>query len=385
MTKPFPPRIDVACYYRAPLKAALLRDAVLPAVRRLDERGVTAHVERHWLHGPHVRVRITGPARDPDRSDRDLDQEAGDVAAQLRAYLAEHPSYEQADEAQLLARAESSGRAELVPGPYTPIHPDNTVRLEAPDDGRISVLLGSELLLGHRAELLRAGLDPVRHGVEHLLRRGNTSSDRVWLALTAMAVHAAAYPPGIMEGHQSFRSHLEDFLHLNDPSGALRARFEGAWLKQADRATAHVDAACAAAAAEPAGDGTGAPDPAAAWARWVAHAWRVCAPAHRRGELPLPGEGYLRQAQAIGDRATVERWDSERRTSYSEYHRALMKMDFLDDPGVAEYFGAYRFATNILYLVLALCDVTAIERYLAAHLLSRAVPRLACDKEMTSA
>ncbi len=380
MTEPTPTRIDVACYYYAPLKAAVLHDAVLPAVRRLDQRGVTVHLERHWLHGPHVRVRIAGPAAD-------VRQGADGVASKLRAYLAEHPSTESMDEAQLLARSESSGRAELVPGPYTPIHPDNTVRVEAPDDERISTLLGSDRLLEYRAQLLRAGLDPVRHSAQYLLQRGNRPSDRVWLALTAMVVHAAAYPPGIMGGHQSFRSHLEDFLHLNDQAGALRDRFERTWLKQADRVGEHVAMLGGLGGpSRPGGSSRAAPsgvEPvAAAWARWVAQAWRICGPAHRRGELPLPGDGYLRQARQIGDRATVERWDSEHRTSYSEYHRTLMTMDFLNQPGVAEHFGAYRFATNVLYLVLALCDVTAIERYLAAHLLSRAVPQLVSGKEL---
>jgi hypothetical protein len=71
--------IDVVAYYHEPRKTPFLRAAVLPAVAGLRSAGWAAHVERHWLHGPHVRVRIA-----PGTAAGDVTAAAHEVAA---AYL----------------------------------------------------------------------------------------------------------------------------------------------------------------------------------------------------------------------------------------------------------------------------------------------------------
>lgn len=353
--------IDVTCYYYAPEKAPLLRGVVFGALREACAGPVRGHLERHWLHGPHVRVRLYGPALEVRAA-------AAHTAARMRAYLAGHPSAAGLDAAALLDRSQASGLAELIPGPYEPIYPDNTVRVCGTDDRHISALLGSPVTVERRADLLRAGVDPVRRSVLYLAEHGNEPGTRVRLALTAMAVHAAGYPPGIAGGYHSFLSHLEDFLYLNDRDGHLRARFTREWSRHREAVAAHVG--CIA-------DGSAiAADPlVAAWSGWVREAWAVCGPAWRRGELPLPGEQYSRRARRFGD-AAVRRWDPRERPGFSDYHLALARTDFLNLPGIAEHFGPYRFATNVLYLLLVLCDVTPLERYLAAYLLSQAVPGL---------
>jgi len=189
----------------------------------------------------------------------------------------------------------------------------------------------------------------------------------VRLTLTAMAVHAAGYPPGLAGGYHSFLSHLEDFLYLNDRNGQVRARFEKEWHRLGDEVTEQVRLAA---------DGQATADPvAAAWSDWVEKAWQICAPAWERGEIPLPGDEYARLARQLGAEA-VQRWDPRQRPGHSEYHTTLFRADFFSLPGIAEHFGPYRFATNILYQLLVLCDVTPVERYLAAYLLSQAVVRL---------
>jgi hypothetical protein len=88
----------------------------------------------------------------------------------------------------------------------------------------------------------------------------------------------------------------------------------------------------------------------------------------------LPGEEYAAQARKVAHDATEKLFDHNSR-GYSAYHLALKATDFLRTPGITRYFGPYRFATNVLYLLLALCDVTPLERYLAAYLLSQSVQR----------
>ncbi|MFF5209775.1 lantibiotic dehydratase C-terminal domain-containing protein [Streptosporangium sp. NPDC000396] len=353
--------LDVACYYHTPTKAALLHEAVLPAIRDLQGRGFATHVERHWLHGPHLRIRLSGSAGQ-------VTEAAEALAGTLREHLLAHPSQTVVDTAVLLERSVINGRAELILGPYEPIHPDNTVRIEPADASHLILLLGSEAAVAHRATLLRAGLEPVATSVALLVRHGNSTGDRVQLALTAMAVHAAAYPAGYAGGYQSFLSHLEDFLHLNDADGRLRARFDHEWRQRTELITEQVGELVAFRPADPV---------ARVWAEWARTAWQICGPAFERGELPSQlSDAYRHQALATGDEATARRWDPGTRTSYSEYHRLLRRTDFLRLPGVEGNFGPYRFATNVFYLLLKLCDVTPLERYLAAYLFSQAAQRL---------
>ncbi|CAM5243721.1 Putative thiopeptide-lantipeptide biosynthesis related protein OS=Streptomyces glaucescens OX=1907 GN=SGLAU_00740 PE=4 SV=1 [Streptomyces glaucescens] len=109
--------LDVVLYDYREDKAPLLRHPVLPLARQATADGLTAHVERHWLHGPHVRIRLSG-ARGR------VDAAAGRAAAALRTWAAGHPSGARVAGAELLARAEAAGRAELIAPPYEPLVPD---------------------------------------------------------------------------------------------------------------------------------------------------------------------------------------------------------------------------------------------------------------------
>lgn len=345
--------VDLTCYYRDPAKMPLLTGAVLPAARRAEADGLRVHVERHWRHGPHLRLRLAGPAADVAAA-------AGRESAAVTGWLARHPSRSDVDDAALLAAAAAAGRAELVPGPYEPIHPDNTVRVEPADDGALARLLGPAAV-PHRHALLRLGLAAVADSAAAT----GMSAARVGLALTALTTHAAAYPYGLVSGHTTFLSHVEDFLFLSDVDGALRARFDRAWAARADAVTATVERIAAGRRDEV----------GRAWWDWFQGAWAVCDPAFARGEIPLlPGPEYARRAAGSGDPGTARRWDPAVRTEFSDFHRQLGRFDYTR--GVEEVFGPYRFATNVLYQLMVLCDVTPLERYLAAYLLSRAVERV---------
>ena len=348
--------LDVTCYSHGPDKVGLLLDAVLPAAGRAAADGLAAHVERHWLHGPHLRLRLAGP-------EPAVRAAAERERAALAGYAAAHPYRGGPDAAELLARSVAAGRAELVPGPYEPIHPDGTVLVTPADDGPLERLLGAAAV-PHRHTLLRLGL-PAVEASARLVAAAPGPGTRVDVALTAMAAHAGAYRYGLGSGYNTFLSHVEDFLFLSDRDGVLRDRFEQAWAGRAEAVTARVRGAA-----------TGTPDPlAAAWRGWCDAGRAVCAPAFRRGELPLvPGPGYAAAARGTGDAETAVRWDPARRTAYSEYHQLLGRFDHT--VGVEDAFGPYRFATNVLYQLLLLCDVTPVERYLAAYLLSRAAERI---------
>jgi hypothetical protein len=360
---PGPAAVDVVAHRHATL-LPLLADAALPAVREARRHGVHAHVERHWRRGPHLRVRLSG---DPEA----LRPAAALVRDALAGHVAAHPARPDATPAELLARAAAAGRAELDPGPYGPVRPDGTVLAGPADpaeDARLARLLGGPGAVAVRAALLAAGTDALAASARVLLAApaaAAASDARVRVALAAVTAHAARFPTGAVDGHHTFRSHVEEFLHLHDPGGRVRARLDAQWLRHGDRVTAEVGRVV-----------TAGPDGATgrAWAEWADRAWLLCPPAQARGELPAaPGDEYRRRAAAL-DPATATAWDPAART-YSDYHLGLRLVDYAR--GREGTVASYRFATNVLYRLLLLCEVTPLERLLAAHLLARAVTRLA--------
>ncbi|GAA0280978.1 hypothetical protein GCM10010302_18460 [Streptomyces polychromogenes] len=351
--------LDVVAYYHHPDKAPLLRGALLPLAEACTARGTAAHVERHWLHGPHLRLRLQGPARQ-------VEEESESAAAALRDWLREHPSHGDLTEARLLERAAEAGRAELVPPPYGPIEPDNTVRIQAVDRSSVRALLGEDGSV-LREDLLRAGLGALRAGAGFLGEHGDGARARIRLAVTALAAHAGSHPAGLAGGHWSYVSHLEEFLVHEDPDGRLRERFE----RHGEAADAAVTALVGRIA-----DG-GALGWERAWADFCASARRLTRSRFDAGaDLHGAAPEYAARARATGDAATAERWNHDLRTRYSEFHRLLSRSDprgtMFGDPG----YLVYRACTNALYRLLAICDVRPLERYLAAHLVIRAVPAL---------
>nr|BEK70834.1 hypothetical protein KPHV_80610 [Kitasatospora purpeofusca] len=353
---------DVVLYYYRPVKAPVLREAVLPLARRATERGLRAHVERHWRFGPHLRLRLEGPADHVAAAAR----ESAEV---LRAWVAAHPSVADRTEEQLLAEAAVAGRAELIAPPYGPLVPDNTVRTAPADPAAtadLHALLGAEPA-ALRDELMRAGLAPAGSACAFLGEHGDTAEARVRLAVTALAAHASTHTDGLVGGHYSFLSHLEDFLVHEDPDGRLRAAFDRHWERGGPAVTELVRRVAA-------GDTRGWERD---WAHWSATAWWRAERLLAAGaDLSGRSEEYRARAAALGDRAVAERWDFELRTRYSEFHRLTARSDpdgtMFDR---ADYL-IYRTATNALYRLFAICDVRPVERYLAAHLLVRAVPGL---------
>jgi hypothetical protein len=340
--------IDVVCYFYDPVKLPLLRDGVFPALDGI--RGdVRVHLERHWLHGPHLRVRLAGP---------DEDAVAAGLAERLGDHLRHYPSTVDVTADELLAQAEATGLAELLKPPYPPIFPDNTVRIEQSDTSRVEELVGSAALVTLRARGLRLGVPAVR---------ASLVAERVAVATTALAVHASRYPPGLGHGYHSYVSHLEDFLLHADQDGKVRARLDGLWERNAEQATTLVERVL---------NGHPTNRMEAAWQAWTIGSRLDIEDAYDRGDLSAePNPRYGARAYELGDRATIQRYNFAERTEFSEYHTMLWQVD-LDDPLIKRPLAVYRFGTNVLYQLLAICDVTPMQRYLAARLVVGATERI---------
>lgn len=355
--------LDVVAYYHQPVKAPLLREAVLPLAEAQVGRGLAAHVERHWLHGPHVRLRLEGPAQS-------VRPAARDAARVLRDWVRDHPSHSDLGEDELLAQAAEAGRVELVAPPYGPIVADNTVRVEPVDRTSLHGLLGADGV-ALRDDLLRSGLGALRAGTTFLGTHGNSAQARVQLAVAALAAHAAAHPGGLAGGHYSYVSHLEDFLVHADPDGRLRDGFARRWDSAGEVVTALVGRIAEG----------GALAWERAWAAWSAAAWDLAQSRHDAGaDLHGSPLEYRVRAAATGDAAAMERWNQDVRTRYSEFHRLLRRSDPRGTMWSRPDYLVYRACTNALYRLFAICDVRPLERYLAAYLVIRTVPGLTgCD------
>ncbi|MFJ4094328.1 hypothetical protein ACIPYS_22330 [Kitasatospora sp. NPDC089913] len=353
---------DVILYHYRPVKAPALREAVLPLAHRATEHGLRAHVERHWRFGPHLRLRLEGPAGQ-------VAAVARESADALRAWAAAHPSVADRTTEQLLAEAAVAGRAELIAPPYGPLVPDNTVRVapvEPAATADLRALLGAEPA-SLRDELMRAGLAPVTSACAFLGERGDTAEARVRLVVTALTAHAGTHPDGLVGGHYSFLSHLEDFLLHEDPDGRLRAAFDRHWERGRPAVAELVHRVAAGDARSWERD----------WAHWSASAWRRAELLLAAGvDLSGRSEEYRARAAALGDPAVAERWDFELRTRYSEFHRLVARSDPDGTAFGRAHYLVYRTTTNALYRLFAICDVRPVERYLAAHLVVRAVPGL---------
>lgn len=348
--------LDVVVYHYDDVKAPLLRDAVLPALADLPD-GVTAHLQRGWLHGPHVRVRLDGPRAS-------VESAAEALTGRLARHVSAFPSTAKLDRRQLLDRSVAAGRAELVPPPYEPFVADNTVRTEVPDPAVLARAPGWPATAVTKAALLRAGLPALVATLAEVGAGGDSAGARVRATVVALAANAEAWPLGIADGQLSFRSHLEHYLHHHDPGGARRAKHAEVWARHGDRI---CDLVSAVRGSRPAGS------PADAWYRWSVAARRMAALASAESEDAVRNTSradLLRLAAAFADPSVRGQYGDD----VSEFHRSLRRRR--PAAGERRWFEIDRFCTNMMYQLLAVADVTPAERYLAAALVCAAVEKL---------
>ncbi|MEU4428867.1 hypothetical protein AB0F81_50355 [Actinoplanes sp. NPDC024001] len=348
-------RRDVVVYYHDPVKAPLLREAVLPALDAVPP-GVAAHLERGWLHGPHIRICLAGP-------DDPVPATAAGIAAAVRSHLDVRPSRVHLSHAELLAASTAAGRAELVPPPYEPFVADNSVLVREPDPAAVARVPGGARTAAVRAAVLHAGLPALSATLAETGLHGDTGGARVRAVIVALTAHAGAGPWRLRGNYLSYQSHLELHLHHHDRSGRTRAAYDEIWRRHGDAVTALVRRSAAAGGRQPL---------SAAWYGWGAAARETAAAAYDHGVLrsATPRDRALR-LDAFGDPALVAAYA---RNGRSPFHRIAGERQ--RDPAEQRLFEIERFCNNMLYLLLAVVDVTPAERYLAASMVCAAAQRL---------
>ena len=325
-------------YYDDERRDDLILDCVRPLFASLAPR--PTFFVRHWLRGPHVRLRFHTTADDFDRVVIPA------VAGQVSEWLAAYPSKARLDETELLTTHEWLAQREREPGPLSPLYPDNSIQYP-PCDRRIDVL-GSEAAAAlvedfyvDTTESTFAMLDHIRGGTSRL----NLALDLMWA--TARAIGS------IKKGYVSYRSHSElKIMTASDPA-ALRAFFEQQYRSRA--------AALLERLGRVLGTLDGRRDDVPFVREWVAAMTRL----RDRAEPLIDGGAVTLSVREPGS------WFPDEMVAHSAFHRALVNNpEHLEMMRTSVRFHVFRVLTNCCYLQLTRLGIRPFERSLLGFLVS---------------
>ncbi|MFI6165567.1 lantibiotic dehydratase C-terminal domain-containing protein [Nocardia sp. NPDC051052] len=331
------------CVYYYGNQDDLIVDGVYPALTALSNLG-PGFFTRHWLHGPHVRVYLPGGRK---RAQQAVEL----IRPLLDDYLRRHPSGSAVDEAALLAQHRILAVQEHITDALTPLHPDNSIRLEQLPQ-RLAVigsvdavaLIDDFYLLTQ--EVVGSALGAVCRGT---LSRSTLAIELMWaIAHTEPAV---TYP------FISLRSHAEGFIAAAPDPDNVRGNFNhqydnhmAALRERRRRLDEQLRAGTEVHHISP-----------------VLHVFSGLRPRIRElvrsRSLNLPTTGPQGE----------QRWDPGL-LRHSTFHARLA-----DDPGYRtmlmhdEGFASYRVVVNLLYLHLNRLGIVPFRRALLAHLAASTV------------
>jgi hypothetical protein len=355
-------RASLAVAHHAPVKRRFVAAVLLPSARRLQSApGVEhVHIGRHWRFGPHLQLVVSGP---------DHGDQVAALAAErpaIEAGIERHGSTYELNVDGYLETSRQLGAAELIPPPYDPIWPDNSVR--AFDTPLEPGLIESPNARDLRDAFNEAMLEPIEHVIAASER---SRSARLQGAFTLMVLLAATYPDrGLLHGSLSYKSHLEDHLQDYDRDGSLRADFEARYRP----VSATFEALTSSLVDDPTLPG-GYAGSEGVWKRWsqaLEAFWRRgLVLAEARDIDPLLHEGYTSRATQLNDHLRRKYAVGDDR-EYSEFHAALRGVEYTDPVG-GRSFAAYRFMVNLLYAQMLVLDVSPAERLFLTHAVSESV------------
>jgi len=345
-------------FYYDDNKEALLLDGIQPALQEIVNQGLSQRVSirRHWLYGPHVRLHIDA---EPELFHSTI---APLVKSRVDSYLQRSPSHRPLDAEAYGRLSEELGSMELVPGPYLPLCPDNTVQ-EFPFDPRVEVY-GSEQL----SELASAYLADTHEMLFRLMAETRGApAKRLTRVFAFMTLLGCLYPGGIERGHLSFRSHSEGFLFGSPP--AVRTKFEQTARENEERLgkiLAQVVDACREGVYQ-------GPDPLLRdWTLLHAERYRMYCGLVAEGVIPRNRDA-LDQAASRMDRVAPGPWN-QAGWAMSPFHQKFMRPD--NPVLTSDAFVAYRWLINSFYLLLPTLGISSFEKFLLCFLVAEAAERV---------
>jgi Lantibiotic biosynthesis dehydratase C-term len=335
---------NVQVYYYDQNKDDLILDCVRPLFASVGSTARRCFFVRHWLRGPHLRLRFETTR---DNFDHIIKPAIDD---QVGTWLSEHPSITQLDEAELLPTYERLAKAEREPGPLFPLYPDNSIQY-LPYNRRLDVL-GSEAaaslledFYADTTELTFAMLDHIRNGNSRL----NLAIDLMWAT-----AHGVGLP--ITRAFVSYRSHSEgNIMRAADPA-ALRAFFEQQYRTRAPALAERLQQVLDTV------DGQRDDVPFVRdWVHVMRRVWDQAEQLIAAGAitLPMPPPGV---------------WVDSEVVRHSAFHQALgSNPEYLERMRTSIRSLDYRVIVNCLYLYLTRLGLKGYERFLLGYLAAEAV------------
>ncbi|HKR49248.1 MAG TPA: thiopeptide maturation pyridine synthase [Pseudonocardiaceae bacterium] len=328
-------------YYDDERRDDLILDCLRPLFASLAPR--PSFFLRHWLRGPHLRLRFHTTIDDFERVVLPT------VKGQVGGWLAAHPSTVCLDEAALVAMHELLAAREREVGPLSPFYPDNSLQY-LPCDRRIEVL-GSEAtaslleeFYAATTELTFAMLGRIRHGTPRM----NLALDLMW---------ATAYCAGsITRGYVSYRAHAEVRIMTAPDPAARRSFFEQQYrlrapallerLQQVLDTLDHVS------------------DHVPFVRDWL----------HAMNRLSSRAEPLLTAGELTLSVPEPGKWFNDEVTAHSAFHQALANNPaYLEMMRTSVWFHTWRVIINCTYLHLTRLGVRPFERSLLGFLLSKTI------------
>jgi hypothetical protein len=340
---------ELQLHYHEENKDSLILDLVRPLMQSLEPELERVFFVRHWIRGPHLRLRFLG---DPVHFERELRPQ---IDARVAAYLEANPSRSVLDEARLLPMHQRLASTEMESGALTPFYPNNSWHF-GDYDRRTHAMpeTVADLIEGFYSEtneLVFAMLEHVRGG-----------RDRVNLSLDLMIATLQAVSPHIVSRFISYRSHAEVFIVGTEDDAATRERFERQYRLNAATLRARLDQILEGIAQ--------AEDRVPflmAWTGVIEHYTHLIR--HRIDSGIIALEPY--NADAPRSQAYV---DGEARLRKSSFH-AMQLDDKANmearsrDPG----FNTFRLVVNLQYLHLNRIGLKPFERSLLAYLIANTI------------
>jgi Lantibiotic biosynthesis dehydratase C-term len=204
---------ELQLHYHEENKDGLILDLVRPLMQWLKPDLGRAFFVRHWIRGPHLRLRFLG---DPVRFERDFRSR---IDARVTAYLQTNPSVTVLNEARLLPMHQRLASSEMESGALTPFYPNNSWHFG--DYDRRTHAMPETV-----ADLIEDFYTETNELVFAMLEHIRAGRDRVNLSLDLMIATLQAVSPHIVSRFISYRSHAEVFIVGTEDDGATRERFE---------------------------------------------------------------------------------------------------------------------------------------------------------------
>ncbi len=328
-------------YHDGERRDDLILDCVRPLLASLAPR--PSFFLRHWLRGPHLRLRFHTSAEDFDRVVRPAVTEA------VGGWLAAHPSTVRLDETALLASHEWLAKQEREPGPLSPLYPDNSIQY-LPCDRRIEVL-GSEAAAALLEDFYLDTTEATFAMLECI--RGGTSRMNLALDLMWATAHSAGT---ITSGYVSYRSHAEAKIMSAPDPAALRSFFEQQYRVRAPALLERLQQVLDTV------DGAGGDVPFVR--EWVYAVHRL----YKRAQSLITDGAITLSVPEPG------RWFTDEVIEHSAFHRALANNPaHLEMMRTSMRFHTWRVIVNCCYLHLTRLGIRPFERSLLGFLVSETV------------